>query len=343
MTPAASLLRRRLTQSRARAGSRRETCADRRADDSIRDFIDRRVARPRSGARLTDWRQLSVWSIGFRSAAQDHVACEEALVLTSSPLRYANAASWGGIVIQHKYRGITYFSQYGHVRAIRVNVGAFVARGQQIAEIGSVGANSPHLHFEIREFDYPNPTLGSFFTCGHSLLSVQQWYENPVPFTKTHTAYSHGTPYVWRFSEDQYFEEWDAINIVSASVHGGILFIDPHASDPHIVSGPLAAVAYTFPYVQFRIASNAPDNRGAIYFKTRVEDFYSEDKKLMFNTLNCPPNICNGNAPFQYYNIYVGGHPKWTNTITGLRIDPAENGWPFAAARSVLDAADDPA
>jgi murein DD-endopeptidase MepM/ murein hydrolase activator NlpD len=239
---------------------------------------------------------------------------------------FANGGSWGGIVIQHKYRGVTYLSQYGHVRGIRVQRGATVTKGQQIAEIGQVGATSPHLHFEIRESDHPDPTLGSFFTCGQSLQNVQNWYENPVPFTRTHTSYAQGSPYVWRFDEAAYFEEWEAFNISAAAVQNGILFIDPQGADPHIQSGPLAAVAYTYPYVQFRMASNALDGNGAIYFKTRLENYYSEDKKITFYVAHCAPEACAGNAPFQYYEVPVGWHPKWVNTITGLRIDPANNG-----------------
>src|SRR5262249_47944088 len=42
---------------------------------------------------------------------------------------YANGSSWGGVVIQHKYRGITYFSQYGHVQGIRVQRGDTLIKG----------------------------------------------------------------------------------------------------------------------------------------------------------------------------------------------------------------------
>jgi hypothetical protein len=50
--------------------------------------------------------------------------------------------------------------------------------------------------------------------------------------------------------------------------------------------------------------------RGPGRSKTRVEDFYSEDKKVLFDVFNCRPEICGGNAAFHYYNIYVGGHPS---------------------------------
>jgi len=239
---------------------------------------------------------------------------------------YADGSNWGGVVIQHKYRGVTYYSQYGHVKGIRVARGQVVKQGDQVAEIGKVGAASAHLHFEIREADHIDPTRGSYFPCYQSLASVNNWYENPVPFTQTHGGYSATTPYVWRYSVDGYFEEWDAFNISGASVNNGILFIDPQGNDPYVTSGPLAAVAYNFPYVQLRMASNALDGNGSIYFKTRTENYYSEDMKINFAVAYCPPNSCGGNAPFYYYNLYVGWHPKWAGTITGVRVDPANNG-----------------
>jgi hypothetical protein len=58
--------------------------------------------------------------------------------------------------------------------------------------------------------------------------------------------------------------------------------------------------------VQLRIASNLQDGYGSIYFKTRGEDYYSPDKRIDFQVANCPVSSCGGNAPFSYYNIYVG-------------------------------------
>ena len=35
---------------------------------------------------------------------------------------------------------------------------------QKVAEIGDVGTEDAHLHFEIREADHPNPTDGAYWT-----------------------------------------------------------------------------------------------------------------------------------------------------------------------------------
>lgn len=239
---------------------------------------------------------------------------------------YANSSTWGGVVIQHKYRGITYFSQYGHVQGIRVTCGQTVKKNDQIAEIGNVDTRYAHLHFEIRESDHPDATRGSYFPCSQSLANVYNWYEDPVPFTQTHGSYTSNSPYVWRFDVTGYFEEWAAFNISGASVNSRLLFIDPRGNDPYIESGPIAASAYTFQYVQLKMASNALDGYGNIYFKTRAEDYYSPDKKIDFHVANCPPASCGGNAPFYYYNLHVGWHPKWLGLITGIRVDPANDG-----------------
>lgn len=72
-----------------------------------------------------------------------------------------------------------------------------------------------------------------------------------------------------------------------------------------------------------RIASNALDGNGNLYFKTNAENYYSEDKKVSFTVSNC--YLC-GNAPFYSYSVYMGSNSKWNGIITGIRIDPAERG-----------------
>ena len=74
------------------------------------------------------------------------------------------------------------------------------------------------------------------------------------------------------------------------------------------------------------MASNALDGYGSINFKTRAEDYYSPDKRIDFQVAYCPPSSCGGVAPYYYYNLYVGWHHKWLGLITGIRVDPANNG-----------------
>ena len=104
---------------------------------------------------------------------------------------YANGSVWGGLVIQHNYKGRVWYTQYGHVRDISVSVGQIVTKGQQVAKIGRVGTNCAHLHFEVRENDHPNPTNGTFF-CNvglNSATNVENWYENPSTFLPASSAY----------------------------------------------------------------------------------------------------------------------------------------------------------
>ena len=103
---------------------------------------------------------------------------------------YRNSNGWGGVVIQHNYKGETWFSQYGHVQNIIVYVGQVVNRGQKIAEIGDVGTGCAHLHFEIRSINHPDPAYGDYF--GSQLndpFNVQNWYRDPFSFVNSHLSY----------------------------------------------------------------------------------------------------------------------------------------------------------
>lgn len=126
----------------------------------------------------------------------------------------------------------------------------------------------------------------------------------------------------WEFNSTANFEGWSCINIQSASVNSGVLFVDFAGADPYIVGPSISASASTYRYVQVRMASNALDSNGKIYFKTATENFYSEDKSVSFFVNNCA--LC-GNAPFYQYSVSIGGNAKWSGTITGIRIDPANN------------------
>jgi len=125
----------------------------------------------------------------------------------------------------------------------------------------------------------------------------------------------------WHFETDGDTEGWTAYNVEAYSVGSGIFYIDPDASDPHIASPTLSVDASNYNVVLFRMASNAPDGIGAVYFKTQSEDYYSESKKVDFTAANEP----GGSANYYDYPVYMY-HPKWTGTITGIRIDPSDYG-----------------
>jgi len=67
--------------------------------------------------------------------------------------------SYGRVVIV-KHAG-HYSTVYAHNQKNRVEKGAFVEKGQVIAEVGSSGnASGPHVHFEIRRRRQPQDPLG---------------------------------------------------------------------------------------------------------------------------------------------------------------------------------------
>jgi murein DD-endopeptidase MepM/ murein hydrolase activator NlpD len=84
-----------------------------------------------------------------------------------TPVRAAEAgrvihSGWLGgygrvVIVKHTGR---YSTVYAHNRTINVKNGAFVEKGQVLAEVGSSGnASGPHLHFEIRRDRKPEDPL----------------------------------------------------------------------------------------------------------------------------------------------------------------------------------------
>jgi murein DD-endopeptidase MepM/ murein hydrolase activator NlpD len=94
----------------------------------------------------------------------------EGIDLTAKPGTPVLAAE-SGRVIESGWRGDygrvvvvkharNYSTLYAHNRALRVKKGAFVEKGDVIAEVGATGnASGPHLHFEIRRDREPADPL----------------------------------------------------------------------------------------------------------------------------------------------------------------------------------------
>jgi hypothetical protein len=135
--------------------------------------------------------------------------------------------------------------------------------------------------------------------------------------------FSSASPIYWEFRPAGVFSGWSTYNASAASVNSGIMFIDPAGLDPYVVGPNIAVSAASLRYVKLKMASNARDGYGNIYFKTQEDDRYTDYKRVEFYVRNC--SLC-GNAPFYTYSIYMAGNPWWRGTITGIRVDPANNG-----------------
>lgn len=114
------------------------------------------------------------------------------LAIANGKVVYVDVSNWGGIVIQHNWKGQTWFSQYGHVNAPLVAAGDNVVKGQHIAEMSDVGTDCVHLHWEIRKANHPNPSVGNYWTCSilRNLALVGDYYEDPEVFVASHGSYS---------------------------------------------------------------------------------------------------------------------------------------------------------
>ena len=137
-------------------------------------------------------------------------------------------------------------------------------------------------------------------------------------------SFSQSSPIYWEYRTAGNFDGWNPYNNASAaSVNSGILFIDPAGTDPYAIGPDIAVPAASLRRVQLRMASNARDGYGSIYFKTAEDNRYTDYKRVEFYVQNCA--LC-GNAPFYNYSISMASNPWWRGTITGIRIDPANAG-----------------
>lgn len=229
------------------------------------------------------------------------------------------------VVIEHKIINVqggteTLYSQYSHLQSFVPGLykDETVTKGLKIGTMGSTGVGSGiHLHFEIKR----NNVLGSepYGYWGYTPTSATNFsYIDPIWIINSNTT-AIGNDYAyWEFTGNSNYEGWILMNWAAWSVNGGTLFIDPLGADPHIKSPDIFVDASVLKYLKFSMASNAPDIKGQIFFKTASENAYNEDKRIDFDVQN--------NGQFKDYSIHVGGHDKWKGKITGVRIDPATNG-----------------
>lgn len=172
---------------------------------------------------------------------------------------------------------------------------------------------------------YPNWPSGSYYMQIYvdDQSQISEFNENDNILVKGWVNLNNvvTNPISWEFSISGNADGWGFQNLAAWNVSGGILFLDPNNGD-YFMYRNTSFTAGSYRKVHIRLASNGTDNVGAVYFKTANENYYSEDKKLLFNVSNC--SLC-GNAGF--YEYYVStSHGKWNGTITGLRLDPSGTG-----------------
>lgn len=119
----------------------------------------------------------------------------------------------------------------------------------------------------------------------------------------------------WEFSINGNKEEWNAYNVsTDYGPSGGYWCITADKNDPQFLSPNFELPATQFSKVQFHISNQNAQTDGKVYFKTAAEPYFDESKAVTFT--------CYNNVGSYVYSINMATNPKWTGTITGIRIDP---------------------
>lgn len=237
------------------------------------------------------------------------------------------------LVIEHKLPNGSYVSSvYGHMRAQgRATIEKEASKGELIGYLSSDPAENggydfTHIHFGIRSGNYSaeTDTDGKWRYRGYAPADIKALWRNPLAFINA----VHENKYIWEFKYgdgvDGDTEGWQPYNIESYSVNkqdpnrDGVFYIDPAASDPWIQNRNVLFRADDYDTLQIMMASNAPDTTGAIYFVTSGSPEWGEDKKVPFTVTN--------DGEYRIYPVFMAGDSQWASTITGIRIDPANNG-----------------
>lgn len=215
------------------------------------------------------------------------------------------------LAIYNSRAGATYV--FLHLESILVTEGTEVVSGQKVGTVGKRGAPTaaPHLHYEVRAGKRSAGAL-----CYDSTIN---------PF--------QSTPFIWDFNVNNNLEGWTGVNLSALRAADQVLVLDPSGLDPYVIGPTINADGSVFRHVKLRLASNALDGSGALYFKTSASNTFSESKKVTFNVTSfC--SLC-GNAAYTDYELNMAGNQSWTGVITGLRLDPANGGRSNTANDSV--------
>lgn len=243
------------------------------------------------------------------------------------------------IIIEHSLEnGDTVYSLYGHLDSISsdLSVNDYVTKNDNLGVMGGTGYGLPnkyavHLHFELKSSNVlSDPVTGTHF--GYTPETANNYgYYNPGNYFGTRyvcTSNSGGTvsaQETWLFNSDS-LEGWAICGLETPlsfdePMENWLNFnpdVDPKLYSPYINRDPKDLT-----YIEFRGINLGTNNEGRVYLRTESQE-YSEGQKQDF--------IFPADGKWHTIKVRLDSIPAWKDAllydekITGVRIDPVENG-----------------
>jgi len=178
----------------------------------------------------------------------------------------------------------------------------------------SIGlADAPDVRFWIA--DIPDAYHQADFGVAPTVSKGQTFGQGTLQTYVETDVYSHTR---WEWNSDR-FEGWapsgDAT--LTSSATAGVLLIDSAGADPGMEASTALFSAADHGIVTLRARRTGGTGVARLYFTTDGEPTVSEDKAI---DVDLPDDDA-----FHDVNVVTESHPKWTGTITGLRLDPFED------------------
>lgn len=219
---------------------------------------------------------------------------------------------WGSITVLFYYYGVPYVYEYGHMRRIGVGIGDVVRLGQELGEMGEVGApGAYHLHFEIRTMEHvchdgnendsceDNLTMvrgceeaggshrPSQYFCGllGNRADVTRMYQNPIEFLVSR-------------SMDQYAEDTVGLTTLGDAVLPRVLAFP---ADTGTNANPSSLARQDIAWLRGGSIISADDLRDALVREYR-------------------PSVWGGSPGYLVFPVNHGAsHPYWVRSAIGAR------------------------
>jgi hypothetical protein len=181
------------------------------------------------------------------------------------------------------------------------------------------------------EMRVPRSSLG--FTASPSIAFDFHWADNiqhgddiiefavsgdSAPNRRFNYRFDNGI-YSCLFNSNGNLEGWGLLHSLgNGVVADGALSCNITGADPYLVKGSVKLNPALNKYLHLRMKNGTPGNSASLYWVTDVDPSWSESKSVHF------PIVPNDSA-FRDYWVDLSHHPKWTSTITWIRVDPVGN------------------